>query len=330
MKKFLLFALLAFALAAPCHVYAQGGNTPNFSFTTPLYTGTTAPGLQAPMFENSLVTSHTLTWTVSGTVSSCTVAIQTSATAGGSFVTIGAAQTCTASGTYTFEGTGATAAYVAINISALSATGTVTFTYNGYYQTQGAGLTDGIWNVPLGACGFALTTGTFAANPANSGGLSAPAMVRTQTSEQVLQITTTAATNTETLDCDITPPSRTTTGKGITITGYTLYYAVQTTALTSITTPTVSSIAFLAFGGTAAGTVTAGLAGTLTLNPVTLQLATTTAGSCYSANVTFSTPIAVNPTNTRYETTWAFNQSAAAATVLQVCGLQVYYNTNAN
>jgi hypothetical protein len=95
----------------------------------------------------------------------------------------------------------------------------------------GAGPTDGYYFVPPQNCNFALTTGTLAANsPTTSGGASQPQMVRAAASNPVMQLTTTAAANTTEVTCDVTPPSRLTAGKGVTITAIDYLFGFQTTA----------------------------------------------------------------------------------------------------
>lgn len=86
-------------------------------------------GGQGGMYQNSLVLSHTLTWTSVATVSTCTIELEQSSTGTGSWTLLGTQQTCTSSGTYTFIGT---AAYVRVNITALTTTtGTFQFNYFG-------------------------------------------------------------------------------------------------------------------------------------------------------------------------------------------------------
>ncbi len=175
---------------------------------------------------------------------------------------------------------------------------------------------------------MALTTGTFAANPANSGAQSAPAMVRAASGNTVLQLTTTAAANTTDVVCDFTPPTRLTSAKGITITGIQVLYGYQTTALTSIGTLATNKITYPATGAAAAATV-ASIGGALTNTPGTSHStpgATTTAGQCYSENVSFGTPYAHVTDLTRLNWQNTFVQSAASATVMQVCGTIVYYS----
>lgn len=183
---------------------------------------------------------------------------------------------------------------------------------------------DGQFTVSPQACVLFLTAGAFAANDAGTGGLTAPAVTRVAANNWVLQAITTAAANSIALECDINPPTRITAGHGAKITSIQLLYGVQTTALTSITQPTLSTITYPATGG-AAGATLASAGGSLTVTPGTLQLATTTSGQCYSENITLGTPLLLNTTNQRLTLEQIFNQSAAAATQLQICGAIVYY-----
>ena len=328
---FLMITLTALSASAQSGGPGGMGGIP-YAFNTPLYTGTVVPGAQQPMSQYSLVVSHQLSWIATGTVSSCTVQLEGSASANGTYTVIGVAQTCTASGTYTVGGT---APYVRLNITAFSATGSVSFQYVGSYYPPSAGTAslfgaaaDGFYTIPQPWCTLSVpVTGVFAANPASSGTFVGPALVQAQTANTVYQVTTTAAASAVNANCDITAPSRLTTGNGITITGYDIWYAIQTTALTSITPPTVNTITYPVVGGAAAGVV-APAGGVLTTTPSTLQLATTTSGSCYTSNVTFGTPFVYNNPNQRLETNWIFNQTAASAEVIQICGIQVYYTIN--
>src|SRR5579859_283503 len=322
MKKFLvLCGLLLLSSLAFSQTFVQQSQT---------YTTTLTATVQPTVPEASVFSTHTLTWVVTGTVvgtaqlQACTTTLTTSC----SNMTGSAAVNLATSGSYTLEGQ--TAAFGAFTLTIGTCTScTVQITYVGSNPSLTIGnLQDGAYWIPLGECGAALTTGAFAANPANSGALSAPSMVRAAAGEQVLQVTTSAAASALTVDCDLTPPSRLTTGKGVTVTGYNFYYGNQTSALTSITTPVVNTITFpVPPTATPTGTVaTAG--GTITLNPVSPTLTTTTLGQCNAFNATFATPVAVNSQSVRLETTIVLNQTAASATVYQVCGVQVLYQNN--
>ena len=195
----------------------------------------------------------------------------------------------------------------------------------------GAGVTaptDGWFFVGPENCSMALTTGTFAANPATSGALSAPAMARAASGNSVLQLTTTAAANTTDVVCEFNVPSRLTSAKGITINDIVYAFGYQTTALTSIGTAAVNSITYSAPGGAAAGTVAA-VGGALTVTAGTSHGtpgATTTGGQCYVEKLAFGTPYAVITDNTRLAWQNTFVQSAASATVMQICGTWVHYS----
>jgi hypothetical protein len=119
-------------------------------------------------------------------------------------------------------------------------------------------------------------------------------------------------------------PARLTSGRGIKVTGIQLFYGVQTTALTSITAPTISTLTYPATGAAAGVTIGSSAGGTLTVTP-TLQLATTTSGQCYSENISFGTPVFLTTANQRLTLEQIFNQTAAAATQLQFCGAVVLY-----
>lgn len=195
---------------------------------------------------------------------------------------------------------------------------------------SGTGLTfttDGYYFVPPESCHIALTTGTYAANPANCGGQSAPAICRAASGNPVLQLTTTGAANTTDLVCDITPPTRLTANKGITINTVDYMFGYQTTALTSIGTAALDTVTYGAAGGAAQGTVGT-FGGSITVTAGTSHGtpgAVTTTGQCYHESLALGTPYAHTTDNTRLTLQNTFVQSGAAATVLQVCGAIVRY-----
>jgi len=144
------------------------------------------------------------------------------------------------------------------------------------------------------------------------------------TGSMVLTGTTNTTAGTIEVTCDLTAQSRTTVGKGLTISSVDLYYGVQTTALASIAAAQVSSVTFPAAGAAAAGTVAA-LGGTLTVTPGTLQLATTTSGQCYHENVSFGTAYAYNSGVVKVSLDQVFTTAGTTATTLQICGVAVNY-----
>lgn len=188
-----------------------------------------------------------------------------------------------------------------------------------------------IYHVPLGACSLTATTGAFAAGSSPTT-VAAPQLVRAATNNQILIATTTAAANAIELICNIDVPGWQLNGpsKGVTITGVNILYGVQTTAFTSIGAATISSVTYpnsTAAGAAAAATV-ASAGGTLTVTPTTLQLTTTTLGQCFNEALTLGTPILQsngNP-NIHYTVDQVFNQTAAAATVINICDVYVTYN----
>lgn len=185
--------------------------------------------------------------------------------------------------------------------------------------------TDASYVVPLGDCQVTIGAGTFAAAVLTGAGNGAanPGPFRTAAGSTVLQAITTAATSALNLDCDLTPVTKLTTGKGAFINNIQIFYGVQTTALTSITAPTVQSLTYPATGA-AAGLTNAAAGGALTVTP-TLQLTTTTSGQCFSENIALGTPINAFVDLQRLTVDQIFNQSAAAAQTLQICGVIVHY-----
>lgn len=316
MKRFFTLLVLLFC----CASYA---NAQQFIQSQTL-TNTAVATNYGLMQQNSNIVTHVLTWTAAagtGAISSCTLQLQSSPDAV-SWSSLGLAQTCTTSGSYATTGA---FTYVRITTTAATLTGNATLTFNYFGYTTQQSVADGIYNVPLGSCGLSVpTTGVWAAGPASAGTYVGPLVVRAAAGEIVLQGTTTGAASAIVLDCDLTPPSRTTVGKATIVTGYQLWYAVQTTALTSITSPVVSVVTFPVTGGTAAGVVTTP-AGVITLNPVSPILTTSASGACQSQNATFATPVILSALNQKLTTTWVFNQTAAASEIFQLCGMQVFY-----
>jgi hypothetical protein len=203
-----------------------------------------------------------------------------------------------------------------LGISGLTARQGISGTLFGYSDSQ--------YVIIPSDCVMFATAGAFVANSAGSGGLTGPAMVRVAANNWVLQGITSAAANSIALNCDVNPMTRSTAGRGAKITAIQLFYGVQTTALTSITPPTLSTITYPATGA-AAGATVASAGGTLTVTPGALQLATTASGVCYSENISLGTPITLNSALQRLNLEQIFNQTAAAATQLQFCGAVVYY-----
>jgi hypothetical protein len=65
--------------------------------------------------------------------------------------------------------------------------------------------------------------------------------------------------------------------------------------------------------------------GVQTLTPASPTLTTSASGACQSQNVSFGTPSVLNTLNQKLDTTWVFNQTAAASEIFQLCGAQVFY-----
>lgn len=129
MKKLALTLLL---LSLSPLTWAQGFNAFQQTTFTTVTTG-------SPIIERSTIGFHQLSWTVSGTVATCTVAIDSSPdgtawTAGG----IIAGQTCTSNGNSTV--TTGSAQWIRVNMTAISGAGaTVVVTYKGWVQNPNAG-----------------------------------------------------------------------------------------------------------------------------------------------------------------------------------------------
>lgn len=182
---------------------------------------------------------------------------------------------------------------------------------------------DFVYQVPLGACGLTLSAGALGTSTTSAN----PGVVRAAAGNDVLQIITTAAANTTQLDCDITPPpTKFTAGRGYVLTNAEVRFGYQTTALTSITGPAFNTVTYPASGAAATGTVaaTGGTINTTVGTSHSTPGAVTTTGTCFNENDNFTTPIVINNPLTKVTLEEAFLQSAAAATQLQICGVNVY------
>jgi hypothetical protein len=161
LKKSLTF-LVAGIICALCSVTTQAQQTQYVQSLGPvsaLVACTAATGVatsvgispcggQGSMFQNSLVTSMTLSWTAVATVSVCTIQLEQSTTLTGTYTALGTAQTCTSSGTYTAT---LSAAYVRVNITALTTTGSGSLAFNYFGQ---------IGNTPQNILSSAINCGT--------------------------------------------------------------------------------------------------------------------------------------------------------------------------
>jgi hypothetical protein len=184
------------------------------------------------------------------------------------------------------------------------------------------GYADGSFFVAPSACWF--TNTTYTGTPAF--------IVLGASNVPVLNQTTNSTAGTETLTCGINVPTRLTANKGIYIKSINTYYGVQTTALTSIGTPTLSTITMPAPAATeTASTVTpVAVTGTFTNNTVTSGLGLTTAGAFWSVKSTLATPLAVTSDLTWIVFTIPFVDTTSGVLTLNTPGLQIYYNLISN
>lgn len=182
---------------------------------------------------------------------------------------------------------------------------------------------DFVYNVPIGQCSLFLTVGALGTSTVGAN----PGVIRAATGNDVLQIITTGAANTVQLDCDISPPPmRTTAGRGYVLNGAEIRYGYVTNALTTITGPVFNTVTYPASGSAATGTVAAA-GGTITTIVGTSHStpgAATTTGTCFNENAQFTTPIVINNPLTKVTLEEQFAQSAASATTLQICSVNVY------
>lgn len=172
---------------------------------------------------------------------------------------------------------------------------------------------DGLLMVPVSNCAFTATTTAFTAS----------GLTRLAANQIAWSGTTNTTAGTVAMTCDLGLEGRTTSGLGFVAKDIAVQYGVQTTAISSIATPTLKTNAYPAYGGAAADAL-ASVGGTLTSTPASLQLATTTSGLFYNADFSLGTPFTLtDQTKVSFETVFT---TAAAATTLQVSGLLVHGN----
>jgi hypothetical protein len=141
MKRFILASLLLLLSSVAC--FAQFGPNPYLQSIGPVpslvactatagqtQTAATFPcGGYNGMYQNSLITSHFVSWTAVATVSTCTFEFETSSNGTTWVIMTGTAiQPCTSSGSYSVSAQ--SAAYVRINILSLTTTGSGTIQLN--------------------------------------------------------------------------------------------------------------------------------------------------------------------------------------------------------
>jgi hypothetical protein len=173
---------------------------------------------------------------------------------------------------------------------------------------------DGLLMVPISNCVFTATTTAF----------SSSGLTRLAANQIAWSGTTNTTAGTIAMTCDLGLEGRTTSGVGFVAKDVAVQYGVQGVALSSIATPTLKTNAFPAYGGTAGDTL-AGVGGTLTSTPATLQLATTTSGYFYNADFSFGTPFTLTD-QTKVSFEMVFTTPGTSALTLQVSGLLVHGN----
>ncbi len=143
----------------------------------------------------------------------------------------------------------------------------------------------------------------------------------------VLNGTSNAAAGTNTLTCDILPPTSIAAFRGAVVADVTLFVGSQTTAPTSLGTSTLGSITFPTASTTETpSTVTpVAVGGTVTTVSPTAITTVTTAGSFLTIKHTYATPVVLNTDLQILQYTMPFVQGAAAAMTLNTPGLIVHY-----
>jgi len=174
---------------------------------------------------------------------------------------------------------------------------------------------DGLLMVPVANCSFTAATTAFTGTPG---------LVRLAANQTAWSGTTNTTAGTITMTCDLGLEGRTTSGLGFVAKDIAVQYGVQTTALSSIATPTLKTNGYPAYGSSAADTLTS-VGGTVTSNPASLQLATTSSGYFYDADFSLGTPFTLTD-QTKVSFEMVFTTAGSAATTLQISGLLVHGN----
>lgn len=144
----------------------------------------------------------------------------------------------------------------------------------------------------------------------------------------VLNGTSNAAAGTNTLTCNILPPTSVRALQGAVITDITGFYGSQTTAPTSIGTATLGSITFptAATSETPSTVTPVTFGGTLTTTTPTAITTVTTAGSFLTIKTALGTPVPLSTDLTMLVYKLPFAQSAASAMTVNTPGLVVHYS----
>jgi hypothetical protein len=173
---------------------------------------------------------------------------------------------------------------------------------------------DGLLMVPVSNCAFTPATTAFTTS----------GITRLTANQIAWSGTTNTTAGTVTMTCDLGLEGRTTSGLGFVAKDIAVQYGIQTTALSSIATPTLKTNAYPAYGSSAADTL-ASVGGTVTSNPASLQLATTTSGYFYNADFSLGTPFTLTD-QTKVSFEMVFTTAGSTATTLQISGLLVHGN----
>lgn len=187
------------------------------------------------------------------------------------------------------------------------------------------------------ACVSSVSGNSTGTNGNTTAGASGLPVVQAQTSN--------VGTNTHTYTCHIPLDSRTTSGKGISISDVTFLYGVQTTGLgtqvnvlasgTFNGSQVFSSISYPAAGASETpSTVTPARAdsGSMVVTPAvaSFNVATTTAGAFYSAKFAPAAAIAVNTDVQEMLFTVSLLNTATSATITNTPGFFVHYKSQTN
>lgn len=185
-----------------------------------------------------------------------------------------------------------------------------------------------------GSCGWS-TTGTYASQVAvATGGPNIQGLTTIGASGvPANQISVTSAgASVNTLTCYLNIDTfQALLGKGVTITSVDVLYGVATTTLTSISGGAFSTITFPAAGATqTASTVTpVAVGGSVTTSSTTGNMAATTAGAFKVSRLTPATAINLTTDMQALLISENFNQSAAAAQIVNTPGMLVHYTYTA-
>lgn len=260
-----------------------------------------------------------LIWSKSGTVSGCTIQIESSSDNSSFGLAAGtAAQTCTSTGNYIVFI--APANYLRMNVTSWTGTGSIQARLVAFTNTPTSAMSDGWFNLGPENCSISQASGTE----------TVASVLKVVGNVRAVQETTTTTTATHTVICKISLPSKLTAGHGVIISDVVLNYGNSTGNIATCNAPTVGSQTNVAAGTgeTPASATLVSAGGSLTVTPVVGSCNTTavSAGQFYTEKIAFGTPIVMNTDQQTIYVTQSFVGPTNATFTLNIGGMDVHYS----